>query len=416
MSAAVPSFQYSHPRAVLWVVCLVGLISVAGIALPYPILAPLFAAATPDPFNHWMGIAPQILLGIALAANPLGMLFGSAALGAMSDHYGRRRVLAVALTLAIAGYLGSAWALAAQWYPGFVLFRFLTGLCEGSVSICRAIAADLHPQIDRTVAISWMNSALYAAWLVGPLLGGLTLHLGAEVPFVIAAAAMLPCLLLLYFLLPPDVQTRQAAPFFRQLRRHNSLNLLQVPMLRQVVLAQLLFTIGLNAFYEYYPLWLVEQMQFDGLQIGVITALLCAVMTLVSAVGMARLGSRVVALHGAQMAAAMLALMLCLLPFTSGYLAWVWLVLCGVPNAMFSAWFQVHCTEQFGDLGLGRVMGLLTLLMCSGNVIIALAGGVIALLGASWILWTGAAFVALAAVALHFEKLRHRLVQASAAA
>lgn len=408
MSSTAVSVRYAHPQAVLWVICLIGLISVAGIALPYPILAPLFAATAQNDFNYWLGIAPQILLGIALAANPLGMLFGSATLGALSDHYGRRRILAVSLALAVAGYLGSAWALSVQWYPGFVLFRFLTGLCEGSVSICRAIAADLHPQIERTVAISWMNSALYAAWLVGPLLGGLTMHLGAHVPFLIAAAAMVPCLLLLYFLLPPDSALTQHQPFWQQLRQHNSLNLIREPLLKLVVAAQLLYTIGLNAFYEYYPLWLVEQQQFSGLQIGLITAALCAVMTTVSAVGMARLGARLPALRGAKIAAAAVALMLFLLPFTGGQLAWVWLVLCGVPNAMFSAWFQVYCTEHFGALGLGRVMGLLTLLMCTGNVLIALAGGVIALLGASWILWTGAVFIALAGLMLVREERRQQ--------
>lgn len=416
MSSIPTTIRYAHPQAVLWVVCLIGLIAVAGIALPYPILAPLFAASTPDDFNHWRGIAPQILLGIALAANPLGMLFGSATLGALSDHYGRRRVLAMALTLAIAGYLGSAWALAEQWYPGFVLFRFLTGLCEGAVSICRAIAADLHPQIERTVAISWMNSALYSAWLVGPLLGGLTMHLGAEVPFLIAAAAMLPCLLLLYFLLPADLPVSREVEFWQQLHQHNSLRLVRVPALQLVVAAQLLYTIGLNAFYEYYPLWLVEHQQFSGLQIGLITAVLCAVMTVVSAVGMAKYGSRYPALQSCRYAAIIMAVLLMILPFTSGPVAWVCLVLCGIPNAMFSAWFQVYCTEQFGDLGLGRVMGLLTLLMCTGNVIIALAGGVIALLGASWILWTGALFIGVAAWTLRQEQQRQASLRASVVA
>jgi hypothetical protein len=83
---------------------------------------------------------------------------------------------------------------------------------------------------------------------------------------------------------------------------------------------------------------------------------------------------------------------------------------------MFSAWFQVYCTEQFGDLGLGRVMGLLTLLMCTGNVIIALAGGVIALLGASWILWTGALFIGVAAWTLRQEQQRQASLRASVVA
>ncbi len=52
MSTSVVSVRYAHPQAVLWVVCLIGLIAVAGIALPYPILAPLFAATTHHDFNQ----------------------------------------------------------------------------------------------------------------------------------------------------------------------------------------------------------------------------------------------------------------------------------------------------------------------------------------------------------------------------
>lgn len=392
--------RYSHPYAVLWVVCCIGLLAVAGIALPYPVLAPLFAASELNDFNHWQQIAPPVLLGIALAANPFGMLIGSATLGALSDQFGRRRILAVALGLAILGYLGSALALYWHWYPAFVLSRFLTGLCEGSVSICRAIAADLHPQIDRTKAISWMNSALYAAWLVGPLLGGATMHLGAAVPFLIAALAMLPCLLLLYFLLPPDAISAQTQSIWQAVRAHNSLRLLALPALQAVALAQLIYTLGLNAFYEFYPLWLVEQHGFSGWQIGLITALLCAVMTAVSAIGMARFGQQFPALRGAMVAVSCYGLMLLVLPWMTGVSVWVWLVLCGVPNAMFSAWFQVYVTERHGALGLGRVMGMLTLLMCLGNTIIALVGGVLALWGSAIVLWTGAGLMLLAALLL----------------
>ncbi len=399
--------RYTHPQAVLWVVCLIGLISVAGIALPYPVLAPLFGNSALNDFNHWQQIPPSILLGIALAANPLGMLLGSASLGALSDLYGRRRILALALSLAIVGYLCSALSLWLAWYPAFVLSRFLTGLCEGSVSICRAIAADLHPQIDRSKGISWMNSALYAAWLVGPLLGGATMHLGDAVPFLIAALAMLPCLLLLGWLLPADQvpasgRATSGSGVWQALRQHNSLRLLAVPALQLMALAQLTYTLGLNAFYEFYPLWLVEQHGFTGWDIGLITALLCALMTLVSAGGMARFGQRVPPLRGAMLAVTGYGVMLALLPLTSGGWVWVWLVLCGVPNAMFSAWFQVYVTARHGELGLGRVMGLLTLLMCLGNVVIALLGGVLAQWGSHWVLWTGAGLMLMAAVQLSY--------------
>lgn len=395
--------QFQHPHAVLWTICIIALLSVAGVSLPYPVLAPLFAATELNAFNHWLGLDPTLLLGIALAANPAGILLGSAVLGALSDQYGRKPVLAFALVVAVIGYLLSALAIAYQQYLWFVLARFLTGLCEGSVSICRALAADLHPQIDRNKAIAWMNSALYAAWLVGPLVGGMTMHLGAYVPFALAAMAIVPCLVMVQLLLPTETPATPELRLWQNISKNNSLQLLRQPELKWVIWAQFIYTLGLNAFYEFYPLWLVETQQFSGYEIGLITAALCVVMTFVSAIVMTKFGNRVDPLPAAVLAALVFSGCLALLPWLEGAPSWVWLILCGLPIPMVSAWFQVYCTATFAHFGNGRVMGLLTLLMCAGNLVIALVGALIAMAGAQYTLWLGAIFAAIAAWLLRYE-------------
>lgn len=395
--------QFQHPHAVLWTICIIALLSVAGVSLPYPVLAPLFAATELNAFNHWLGLDPTLLLGIALAANPAGILLGSAVLGALSDQYGRKPVLAFALVVAVIGYLLSALAIAYQQYLWFVLARFLTGLCEGSVSICRALAADLHPQIDRNKAIAWMNSALYAAWLVGPLVGGMTMHLGAYVPFALAAMAIVPCLVMVQLLLPTETPATPELRLWQNISKNNSLQLLRQPELKWVIWAQFIYTLGLNAFYEFYPLWLVETQQFSGYEIGLITAALCVVMTFVSAIVMTKFGNRVDPLPAAVLAALVFSGCLAILPWLEGSPSWVWLILCGLPIPMVSAWFQVYCTATFAHFGNGRVMGLLTLLMCAGNLVIALVGALIAMAGAQYTLWLGAIFAAIAAWLLRYE-------------
>ncbi len=57
--------------------CLVAFFSTVGAALPYPILAPLFAADAANELNHFLGLPPKLLLGFALAINPLGLLIGA---------------------------------------------------------------------------------------------------------------------------------------------------------------------------------------------------------------------------------------------------------------------------------------------------------------------------------------------------
>jgi MFS family permease len=133
-----------HPHWIVGAVCLLGLMSTVGVSMPYPILAPIFVGGPVDRFTHFAGGDPALLMGVALAANPLGILLGSLVVGPLSDTHGRRAVLAVTLSGACLFYLLTAAALAARSYPLFVLARFATGLTEGNVAVARALLADLE--------------------------------------------------------------------------------------------------------------------------------------------------------------------------------------------------------------------------------------------------------------------------------
>ena len=105
-------------------VCLLG---TAGIALPYPVLSPFFM----DPNNtnaliQFLGLPPKILLGIILALYPLGILIGSSFIGALSDIYGRKRVLIISLILAAGGYTLTGYAISQESFLMFAMARIIT--------------------------------------------------------------------------------------------------------------------------------------------------------------------------------------------------------------------------------------------------------------------------------------------------
>jgi len=112
-----------HPHWILAAVCLLGLMSTIGVSMPYPILAPIFVGGPVDGFTHFADMQPSVLMGIALAANPLGILIGSLVSGPLSDRHGRRLVLAVTLIATLAGHLLTAWALVLRNYPLFTPSR-----------------------------------------------------------------------------------------------------------------------------------------------------------------------------------------------------------------------------------------------------------------------------------------------------
>jgi MFS family permease len=277
LSLAAPA-PVRHPSWILAAVCLLGLMSTVGVAMPYPILAPIFVGGAVDAFTHFAGLQPSVLMGMALAANPLGILIGSLFAGPLSDRHGRRLVLAITLVATLAGHLLTAWALVVRHYPLFVLARLATGLVESNVAVARAMLADLHEQIDRTRAFALLNACLYAGWLLGPLVGGLSLPLGEQVPFVLAAAMTLPCVAVLFLGLPAAAAGAAVARTQR-----NVLALLRSDRTLGLVFGlQVAYTLALNTLYEFAPLWMLHNAGLDSRGIAFVTAGQCAVMTLTS--------------------------------------------------------------------------------------------------------------------------------------
>lgn len=383
-------------------VCLLALMSTAGVALPYPILAPIFVGGPADGFTHWADLPPELLMGLALAVNPAGILLGSLVVGPMSDRLGRRRVLAVTLAATLAGYALSALALARRDYPLFVLSRFVTGLTEGNVAVVRALLADWHPQLDRTRSFAWLNACLYIGWLVGPLLGGLTLPWGEPLPFVVAAAILLPCLLLLWLGLPDDRPARAATGpgWWAALRARPSLGLLaEDAALRRLALLHMTYTLGVNALYEFAPLWMLQQAGLGSRGIAWVTAAQCAVMTLAS-VAATRLGRGAPVLPRAAVCALLAALGLAALAAVPASAGLVLIVGLGLPLSVFNALLPAWMSERFAAHGQGRVMGLLTTMFCVSNTLMALLGGWLGQLSARWIMLLGGACALIAALGL----------------
>jgi MFS transporter, DHA1 family, tetracycline resistance protein len=390
-----------HPGLLLFALCAVALMSTVGMAMPYPILAPIFVGAAPDGFNHWGGLPPEWLMGVALAVNPLGILLGSLVLGPLSDRLGRRQVLAWSVVGSALGHLLTAWALYERWYELFVLARLATGLTEGNTAVARALLADLHPQIDRVKGFAWLNACLYSGWLIGPLVGGWTLPWGEPVPFVLAALMMLPCWAVLLLGLPADPTRDPPTDSWRAaLASQQTLGLLRRdPQLVRLFWLHLAYTAGLTALYEFEPLWMLTESGLGSRGISTTTAVQCAVMTATSLLAgrwLAPARPLAFAARAALLAASGL-WALALLPDRWGLGV---MVVMGVPLALYSAVLPAWVSERFAAHGQGRVMGLLSTIFCLANVGVALLGGLLALLQVRWIMALGGLACALSAWAL----------------
>jgi MFS family permease len=388
----------SRSFGLLAAVCAVTLLCTVGMAMPYPILAPIFVEGPADGFTHFGGMAPEWLLGVALAVNPAGILLGSLVLGPLSDRLRRRRVLVGSLLACAAGNLLTAAALDARLYPLFLVARFATGLTEGNVAVARALLADHHGEQTRVKAFAWLNAFQYGGWLVGPVVGGLLLRWGDGVPFVWAAGAMVGCIALVMAGVQGGAKP-VSTPSAGRLAGSTLAPLVHDTALRRLFALQMTYMCGVTALYEYAPLWMVTEAGFDSTGIAWITAAQCAAMLVGTAVA-----GRLPALDHPLRTTALAALggaaglsLLVVLPATPGLVA---IVALGLPLAVYNAFMPAWVSSRFAHHGQGRVMGLLTTIFCTANVVIALAGGALSLWNVRTVMALGALAAGSAAWAL----------------
>ncbi len=144
-------------------------------------------------------------------------------MGNLSDRYGRRPLLLLAIFGLFVDYLFSAFAPSIFW---LFVGRAIAGLCGSSYVIANAYIADVTAPEDRAKAFGLMGAAFGIGFVVGPAIGGLLGEFGPRVPFFVAAAISAANFVYGWFVLPETLPPEKRRPF--QWRRANPFGTLAV--------------------------------------------------------------------------------------------------------------------------------------------------------------------------------------------
>ena len=195
----------SRPRP-MPVLLLIAFVDLVGFGIVIPLL-PFYA-------EHF-GASPAGVT-LLMAVYSLAQLATAPALGALSDAFGRKRVIVLSLAGAAIGYvvLGFAGSLA-------VLFaaRALSGAMAGNIAAVQAAIADITAPEDRARGMGLFGAAFGLGFIVGPFLGGVLAGVGAAegapnfaLPPLAAAGLSTLALALAAVLLPDAPRAPQPAP------------------------------------------------------------------------------------------------------------------------------------------------------------------------------------------------------------
>jgi MFS transporter, DHA1 family, tetracycline resistance protein len=130
--------------------------------------------------------------------------------GALSDRFGRRRVILISNFGLGFDYILMALAPNLSW---LLAGRVISGIAAASVSTSMAYIADVTPPERRAAQFGRIGIAFGVGFILGPALGGLLAGFGPRVPFWAAAGFSLANAMYGFFVLPESLPPERRAPF-----------------------------------------------------------------------------------------------------------------------------------------------------------------------------------------------------------
>ncbi|MBD3786050.1 MAG: TCR/Tet family MFS transporter [Sphingomonadales bacterium] len=199
-------------------VLLVVFLDMVGLGLILPVLPELI-----ETVGHMTLDQAARIGGLMFAAFSLAQFLFAPMMGALSDRFGRRPLLLIAVAGLGVDYLFHALAPTVGW---LFVGRVIAGVCGASHVIANAYLADITPPEGRARAFGLMGAAFGLGFVLGPAIGGLLGELGPRVPFWVAAGISAANFLYGLFVLPESLPQDRRRAF--RLREANPLGVLEV--------------------------------------------------------------------------------------------------------------------------------------------------------------------------------------------
>ena len=180
---------------------LIDMVSIGIIVPVLPALIGTFSVSQSDQ-AYWVGVV-SFAFGIA-------NFFGAPLLGALSDAWGRRRVLLLGFCGLALNFFATALA-TSLWM--LIAVRLVGGAMQANAAVANAYVADITAPEGRAKRFGMLGAMFGLGFIIGPAAGGLLGAIDIHLPFFVAGALSLLNLAYGWWVLPESLPPEKRRPF-----------------------------------------------------------------------------------------------------------------------------------------------------------------------------------------------------------
>ena len=279
-----------------------------------------------------------------------------------------------------------------------ILSRFAAGFMEGNVAIARAMAADIK-SISKHNSLGKLNAAISIAYLIGPLAGGFLSDnkifpwVTLATPFYIISVIFLGLALFSFFILKKDLIVDKTGNlgFSNLISRFNLKIKLQKLFehreLKKLLIASTLFTLAVDIFYEFIPVFLTDRWLVGPAQMIQYNSALSLSLAFGNGWLASYAATRISSKKGIITAFTGFAIfLLCIIQSTKQAQLILFFILIGFMIGIGVTFITVKISDTAPDNIQGEVMGVQLSLRVLGDAFICVLGGVLLLFSSKLIL------------------------------
>jgi DHA1 family tetracycline resistance protein-like MFS transporter len=202
-SASLPAEDGRRQAAMPFILITV-LIDMVSIGIIVPVLPALIGRFSVSPADQ------ALWVGVVSFAFGISNFFGAPLLGALSDAWGRRKVLLLGFCGLALNFFATALA-TSLWM--LIAVRMVGGAMQANAAVANAYVADITAPEGRAKRFGLLGAMFGLGFIIGPAAGGLLGAIDIHLPFFVAGGLSLLNLAYGWWVLPESLPPEKRRPF-----------------------------------------------------------------------------------------------------------------------------------------------------------------------------------------------------------